>query len=612
MRLLVTLSGPGSQALGFAGAELEKYLTRMLPGYDGSLTAALAVEPEGGNDRYDVDMGPEGGTITGNNARSVLLGVYAYLHRLGCRFLAPGARCEVVPTLTRPEAVRMGCRASFFHRGVCIEGANSLENVVDFIDWLPKVGFNSFFLQFRVPYSFLARWYTHENNPLAAGEPYPLARAEAAMARFEAELQKRGLLLHKVGHGWTGQVLGYDSLTWDTDPAPLPDALRHRAALVNGVRDLFGGVPTNTNLCYHNGDAVDAFAALVVDYARRNPQVDYLHIWLADGCNNVCQCAGCAQTTPSDQYVALLNEIDRRLTAEKLETKIVFLLYQELLWPPIRQRLRHEERFVMMFAPFSRTFAASYDLENVPEEIPPYRRNRIVLPTGLGENLAFLKKWQARFRGDSFVYDYPLGRAHYGDFGYLHIARTIHADIRKLRQMGLNGYISCQELRVTLPNALPNYVMGRTLFDETLPAEDLIREYFTAAYGADAPAIEAYLDALSARNCCDYISGKGSREDPTVARNMARIRQICDHAAPLICGHSEQGLFRRLLAHHRQYVLLLSRALCHLARGEEAQARAGWEAMRDYICRLEPEFQPYFDVYRALNVTGDYAGLRNH
>lgn len=52
--------------------------------------------------------------------------------------------------------------ASLRHRGVCIEGADSLENILDFIDWLPKMGYNSFFLQFKLPYTFMARWYHHE------------------------------------------------------------------------------------------------------------------------------------------------------------------------------------------------------------------------------------------------------------------------------------------------------------------------------------------------------------------------------------------------------------------------------------------------------------------
>lgn len=51
------------------------------------------------------------------------------------------------------------------------------------------------------------------------------------------------------------------------------------------------------------------------------------------------------------------------------------------------------------------------------------------------------------FKGDSFVYDYPLGRAHYGDLGYMKISQTIYRDVSYLSNLHLNGYISCQELR---------------------------------------------------------------------------------------------------------------------------------------------------------------------
>ena len=72
--------------------------------------------------------------------------------------------------------------ASLRHRGVCIEGADSLENILDFIDWLPKMGYNSFFLQFKLPYTFMARWYHHENNPLLPEEEFDTERAEAYTA----------------------------------------------------------------------------------------------------------------------------------------------------------------------------------------------------------------------------------------------------------------------------------------------------------------------------------------------------------------------------------------------------------------------------------------------
>ena len=608
MRILVTCRPPECGVLSFAAEELERYLSRMLP-EEGALTVHLAAgEENDAPESFAVAMAEGGGTITGSCPRAVLLGVYDYLRRLGCRFLGPGERWEIVPAVGKEKlAADYERRASFRHRGVCIEGADSRENILECIDWLPKAGYNSFFLQFKSPYAFLKRWYHHERNPLRAAEVYTPADAERDMAVLEAAVKKRGLLLHKAGHGWTGEVLGFASLSWDAEGRPLAEERRPLAAQVDGRRGLWQGVPANTNLCFANRQAAEDFAALVVDYARENPAVDCLHVWLADTFNNVCACEECEKTTLSDQYVAVLNEIDRRLRLEGLGTRIVFLLYQELLWPPVRERLANPDRFVLMFAPISRTFEASYDLEGPEKPIPPYVRNRITLPTDLGENLAFLRGWQKLFQGDSFVYDYPLGRAHYGDLGYVHMARVIGADVKKLRRMGLDGYISCQELRAALPNALPNYVMGYTLFDESADTEALIDEYFQAAYGGGAEKVKAYLSRLSALSSPDYLNGKGPRTNPDMARRMAELQGACRAFAPVLEAHS--GPCWRTLAYHRDYALRLARSLELLALGDEEGAGEAWRALRTFICENEPDFQPFLDVYRVLEVTANYTGF---
>ncbi len=604
----ITVEHAQNDTLIFAADELRSYLSRMLPP-DTALSVALRVDPAPGSDRFAVDLSPTGGTITGNSGRAVLLGAYDALRRLGCRFLAPGRDNELVPRIG-PEALRLRYEktAAFYHRGVCIEGADSRENILDFIDWLPKAGYNAFFLQFKSPSVFLARWYRHLNNPALPPEPMPAP--EAVMAEAEAAVARRGLMLHKVGHGWTGQALGYDANSWDADSRPLAEDKRAMAAEIGGVRGLFGGVPANTNLCLSAPDARERFAALVTDYARENPGVDYLHIWLADAFNNICECPACRRTTLSDQYVALLNDIDRRLTAEGLDTKLVFLLYQELLWPPVKARLEHPDRFVLMFAPISRTFARSYDTAQVPP-IPPYVRNRITLPGDLGENLAFLRGWQAIFGGDSFVYDYPLGRAHYGDLGYVHMARIIHGDVQRLRELGLNGTVSCQELRAGMPNFLPNYVMGRTLFDPEEDLDGLLEEYFSAAYGAGAPRALSFLSELSELSDCDYVNGKGPRRDPALAGRMERAAALCRAfaaAPPDGCGPVQAGFWDRL-GYHARYAGRLAAALAALARGDTDAAVRLWRDLAVFIGANETRYQPWLDVYRALDVTGNYTGF---
>lgn len=605
-----------SETICFAAEELTAYLSRMLPNLE--LPAIQLHTTEYGisqPDSFSVQITKEGGSITGNNERSVLLGVYDYLHYLGCRFLSPEKCCEIIPQIdldSLPASYEK--QASFYHRGVCIEGANSLENILAFIDWLPKVGYNSFFLQFKIPYTFLARWYHHERNPFLSPEPYYVEDAANDMKILEAALKKRSLFLHKVGHGWTGETLGYETVAWQPDGKPIKPEKQPFAAEIKGIRGLYTGIPANTNLCYENKDAIDTFASFVTDYAKNNSNVDYLHIWLADEYNNICECKDCCQTTLSDQYVRVLNEIDRRLTSEQLNTKLVFLLYQELLWPPIKEQLNNPDRFVLMFAPISRTFESSYHFEEITQEIPVYKRNHITLPTNLQENLAFLKSWQQLFLGDSFVYDYPLGRAHYGDFGYIHIARIISSDIKKLQQLRLNGYISCQELRVSLPNALPNYVMGYTLFNKELHVEELIEEYFAAAYGSSAKEVKKYLSELSTLSSCDYLNGKGERKNPFMAERFNTILHCCKTFLSVLESHCNpsgewENQFWSLLHYHNTYIHYLAQAMYYLALGENETSIQYWKKMREFICQNERNYQPYLDVYRILEVTTKYTGF---
>ena len=572
--------------------------------------------PKNSEDAYSIDVTPMGGTISGSNDRSVLLGVYQYLWLLGCRFPAPGRKHESFPSLYKKEQLSASCQkqAALRHRGVCIEGANSLENILDYIDWLPKLGCNSFFLQFQLPYTFMARWYHHEMNPLLKPEEFTRETAAAFTTRIEEALQERGLLLHQAGHGWTGDVLGFPCADWKAASEPLPPETAPLAACINGKRELFHGVPMNTNLCYSNETVIEKFSDRVVEYCIQHPAISCVHVWLADEFNNICECEACRTQLPTDQYIRILNRIDEKLTGLHLDTKIVFLLYQELLWPPVKEAFRNPDRFLLMFAPISRTLEHSYQLKDTYGPAPAYERNRITLPEALDENMVFLKSWQNCFHGEGFVYDYPLGRAHYGDFGYIHIAEIIGQDIRKLKQMGLDGYISCQELRVCLPNAFPAYVMGRMLFDADVTFGELKEEYFRAAYGPGWEQVLSYLTKLSSLCSCDYFNGKEDRKDPREAAAMKELIRLAEHA-PLPGQEGTdsltdaQNLFWKYLDYHREYSLRLGKALMKLAGGEELEAQECWRQFQHMICERETEFQECLDVYRVTEVSTKYTGF---
>lgn len=565
-------------------------------------------------DCYTIRTSSQSLYLTGCNHRSVVLSVYKLLYLMGCRFLQPGKQYEVIPRLTLHDFFSTflcdQCySASFKHRGVCIEGANTIDNVLDFIDWLPKLGYNAFFIQFKLPYTFFERWYHHTLNPTLAKQPLSVERVQHFEQLMEEALKKRDLIYHKVGHGWTCETLGFEDLGWQKTSATLPPERKDWVALINGQRDFWDGIPTNTNLCYSNSEVQRAFIQNIIDYAQDHPSIDYLHIWLADEYNNLCECENCRNSLLSDQYIAILNALDEALTRLNLSTKIIFLIYQELLWPPLYNTFENHQRFTLMFAPISRTFEKSYCDCHIAQAIPPYTRNTITLPNSLEENLSFLAQWQKSWCGDSFVYDYPLGRAHYGDLGYINISKIISKDIKFLHKLNLNGYMSCQELRASFPHALPNYIMGLTLFDCSTDFEATAKDYFSHLYGAHSNRCYEYLQRLSSASSCDYFNGVGPRVAPLKAKGFLEATYLAN--CLLENTHpSESNYFLKKLYFHAQYVKLLASALYAQAANESDKAHAYYTDFVDFIRKNELNFQDSLDVYRVLEVSSKYTGFQ--
>ena len=573
------------------------------------------------NDLIEIKLLEGKGKIQSNTRSGLLIGIYRFFSEFGVRYLRPGRENEY--TVKRDiedfisKKITISEQASFKHRGICIEGADSFENVKNFVDWLPKIGLNSFFIQFENPYSFFKRWYEHEFNPYLENDEFNTDISQKMSDLIDEEISKRGIVHHRVGHGWTGEVLGYSSKYGWESGLTLPEEKKPLVAELNGKRELFGTAPILTSLDFSNPEVSSKMVQLIVDYAKERKDVDYLHVWLSDARNNICECEKCQKEIPSDQYVRILNELDNALNKEGLETKICFLLYHELLFAPCKEKINNPDRFTMMFAPITRTFEKSYadvDYEKGVPEPKEYQRNKIVLPNSLEENLSYLFSWKKTFSGDSFVYDYPLGRAHYGDLGYMKISKIIYRDIQFLDKLDLNGYISCQELRAGFPHNFPNYVMGKMLWNNKLSYEDLKEEYFEAMYGEEWIQVCDYLEKLSEYSSCDYFNAIGDRLNTELSIKYKISNNLANEFLSEIEKNTEavSGLQKeqwRQLGFHREYVCKLSKALQLLCEGNNELGQRQWRDLLDFIRRNEPYIQNNLDVYRVIEVAKNYAGF---
>ena len=619
------------ETIAFAASELARYLSAMIgctfaperageykagsPGFwlglAGSFGKAVPARIAGTGSIFDdavfVSSKKRHVILAGANARSVLYAAYRCLEEMGCRWFRPGGHGERVPAIADPltAPIRICETPSARHRVICIEGSCSEEHVRNMLDYSAKRGFNAYMIQFRNAFTFWDRWYSAENP--AGPEKFTPAKADAICARIKKEALRRGLLLHTVGHGWTCEPFGISGNEWKPTTQKIPPSARKYFAEIKGKRELWGGIPLNTNLCYSRKEVRTIMARAVAGYAASHRDEKVVHVWLGDGMNNNCECPGCQKALPADFYVMLLNEIDRLLSAGCLETRIVFLAYVDLLWAPLKQRLANPDRFILMFAPITRSYSRAFlDAKGPKEKAMPFKRNELTFPRSPEANLKLLSEWRRAFKGDCVDFDYHLWGDWILDPGQVKAARVLHADLAGLERLGMRGFISCQSQRPFYPTGLLMEIMGRTLWDKTAGFDRLADEYFKDLFGGQGAGVRKYLENISRHFDSRYLRG----ERPSLAARRGavagwqKIAGIIDSMRPVIIkGMKDKDKVRaaawKILDAHGHYTAALAKV--HLARELRDAKRLGlaWKhfsALLDRQCRRHHQV---FDFWTA-------------
>lgn len=591
----VLLSDTCTQAENVLWVGLDERFTDRIP----------VVEDAQLDDAVFIDVQGVSGVISGSNARSVLLGVYRFLTELGCRWVRLGKEGERISEFPVENLSVFVCEAaSYRHRGICIEGTCAYETVAEFIDWLPKLGMNSYFIQGIRPKVFFDFWYGHGHNPHLEKEPLTLEDVELMIRSLEREMERRGLINQRGGHGWSSEAYGIFDGGWaKKDFEELPKEYRDVVALIDGERKLWMGTPTNTNLCYSKKEVRARIIDEVVRYCNANPSAQTLHFWLGDMFHNHCECEDCREMRPADWYVRTLNELDERLCQENLQTRIVFLLYYDLLWAPSEEKILNQDRFILMFAPVSRiygkTFADALPCDETPAE---YELNKSVMPASLKQNIAHLQSWQKEFSGDSFAYEYYLMWPHSGDLGYEKCARNIYDDVRDLERLSVNGMISVQVQRAFYPTALPNYVLGKALWNKDVSYEDTVSEYYSAAFGEDGEKVHTYLQTLSHALTLYNQGSFGDKEHPygPYCSDYEAVYKLLADFVPVIKENCvKDNIYKNhwdVLLSHNRYAFDGAHVLELQQAQKTDEAKEAVEALRESMRLEELELRHVLDV----------------
>ena len=619
-----------ASAIDFAAEELRRYLRMMMPeaghitvSYDPAATAGLRVGllsdlglPDGdvADAKMDeilyADTDGVSGVIAGNNPRAVLLAVYEYLRREGCRWLFPGVDGEYIPDREALAPVSFRKKPSCRYRAFANAAATSQEATLAMIDFLPKIGMNTFMFEFRIPTHYTDSYYNHlHNQKNRPPEPVTPRQILAWKRSAESEVDRRGLLFHDVGHGFCIDAFGIDScLSWyESDERHIPDGARQYLAEVGGHRGFFKGVPINTNFCMSNPTARKTVARCVADYAENHENVDLLHVWLADGINNHCECEECKKKIPTDFYIDMLNDIDEEMSARHIPTKVVFLAYVDIVWAPESAALRNPDRFVFMLAPFTRRYYDSIPKDGIKVKNPPYVRNKIYLPKTLEEYLAFYHDWRKMFGGPAFAFEYHFCWVQFRDFTKLHAARVIYDEVHLYKSMGLDGIVEDGDLRPFLPNGIQLYTLARSLFDTETPFDEIVTDYFSHLYGEDHPRFSAFLERIGEVFDWKYFSELASADprvgkfySPAVAERLAAVAPLIEAGRALVKEHFNSEIrirtvAVRLLSHYLDLLEGTAGVMAAKARGDDKEATRRLDIFCEEFGRRECEIQPYFN-----------------
>ena len=612
----------------FAAEELKKYLRMMMPrcgeitierkpdavcGFrlglmqDFSLNVSEAEDVEL-DDILHIDTDSEGGIIAGSNPRSVLLAVYRYLQENGCRWLFPGIDGEFIP-VKDIEPVNYRKMASCRYRGQCNEGAEYQPNMIEAIDFTPKIGMNIFMIEFEIPKYYYNGYYNHAGNE-SNREPEPVSEETILQwtKQCEVEIAKRGLQYHSMGHGWTSDPFGMDSSSaWDAGNVEIPAEVKDYVAMVGGKRDIFAGSPLNTNFCMSNAKARKIVNDYIADYAEKNGHVDYVHVWLADASNNHCECEECQKMIPTDWYVMMMNELDEELTRRNLNTRIVFISYFDTMFPAEVERIKNPKRFSMLFAPITRNYVESPSPSPVKCETKKYVRNKIHKPANADESLAYIREWMETQNLNSLAYEYHFWINQCFALELMNFAEMIHNDVKGYKANNVNGIIEDGSQRSFFPNGFNFYVYGETLFDNGVDFNFLKEDYFSHAYGAEWERVAEFFYGLDKVIDINFMIGRNSADpaigkhyNPAVAVQMRGIFKLIDDFAPFVEAHKNmplraQTVAYRLLAKYLEFCRGIATPLILKAygAGDEAE-RAEQEFFREFG-KNEVATERYYD-----------------
>lgn len=294
------MQAPADKAvLDFAQAELRAMLSTLLKDSAQTVTIEFGRAKNALRfDGYAVSCRPGVLRVEATTCRGILHGSYEALRKLGCDFTFPGAARQSIPSNAHDGLPSFQIRREPWleYRGLCLYNTTkeTLGATRDAIDWMAKNGFN--FLLTSI----------HRLDDSGQGD-HAILWDEIGDA-LRPELQKRGIVLdmseHSTDYFFPREKLFREHPEW--------------FSLLQGKR-------CPGQICYSNGEAVEAYGDSLAEFAGRMDGIRFLGIWPLDG-GGYCECDAC-----KDRLT--IYRANRRI-AEKIAAVRPDLIVEHLAYTP--------------------------------------------------------------------------------------------------------------------------------------------------------------------------------------------------------------------------------------------------------------------------------------
>ncbi|MFC1806247.1 DUF4838 domain-containing protein [Planctomycetota bacterium] len=425
--------------------------------------------------------------VAGGGRVGTLYAAYDLLHRLGCRWFAPGEVHEEIPRIDLGQfpVLNVVGKPSFVTRGFHAWQDRGDE---DFLLWMARNRMNY--------------WCVEQSN-------HPFVR-------------KLGIQMSCGGHTAQGKFLNphraypYDHAKLEgdekkpKDPYPLSEQCKGDAnkdgklsyfeahpewyALVKGKRIPGFTSEFGTNYCSSNADATTEFMKNYIQSLVDGPyrDADVVRFWTLDG-GKWCQCDACkALGIPTDRNLLLVHRLDQEIkkarAAGRIHRPIIirFLAYHDVLQPPTRPLPKGFDYATCSatFFPIVRSYVRNFD-DPASTRNSHYRKQ--------------LYGWaldpKRHYRGQLCIGEY------YNVSGYkclpIVFMHTMANDIPYYHKVSARHFHYMHVVTKNLGNkALTNYQMARQLWDVGTDCEALWADYFARRYGPAADTMRRFYESL--------------------------------------------------------------------------------------------------------------------